>query len=418
MAISFKRNEIIKDTSLKVMNPREIAFPSNSTVPGIIDSVFSIAKDRDKFPSLEELNNAVTLVKKLDPVVAKSIANEMDKQIETLQKQKFPTYINNAIEKLKGMDTLSIGEFVVNAIESSGECYCASTNAIVKVANVESNDNILAGIILAMLLDQLDKILACTTSEELRSKTAKVLMERIVPPVEVVIDRNSAVRTFARLVKSVNQLQEARLTVTTPGSTLIPTKQDLIEIAEDNSLTNSIIISIRTEGVYPQDRGTYLTNIEEALADYSYQDQEHINLLNLRGTVVTAKPISSELERTFLANANAATSLGHFCKTLLNFDISTILTHSLKEEEKTLLPKLEQFKLNLLADVDFISRTKGTGNFDSYDFSSTLPVFTTEEQAYIDSVKEEPDTSRFNDLHPTTETFITHPYRLRMVSGG
>lgn len=129
-------------------------------------------------------------------------------------------------------------------------------------------------------------------------------------------------------------------------------------------------------------------------------------------------PLISE-ERIEKANnyVNLNDALGSIALNLKGIDIKEINTYTLSEAEKTLLTKLEEFKISVEQNQDIQTRTHEQGSFTDFNFSTILPEPTPEEQQYLETLKGLEESYRYNGLHPTTEVFTepTMPYSTRLT---
>lgn len=335
------------------------------------------------------------------PAMLKTISDVLKETIDNIGKLELPSMVKDIFNSLKELDLGGVKDFLKDALKVGSMFLCNNLDFLkMFMLGFSLNRNILGGLITALLMGWLDRYCKGFQKGEMEAASKKQRIEMMFPSPGLPMKNDTAFGNFTNAYSDYNEYSKPI------NYELKPTTPDFLSQVSSGNVDDSMSRLSRS-GISYDDKREYSTAINSELYSLTPGTSQYNNLLKAKGMISTMSVVHPDERVKSFKYANLSDSLGSMAKNLQQVNLNNITKTGISAVHNSLVSKLKTFKEVTGNSVDLMSRKIGNGNFSDFDFSSVAPTFTDEEAAYLDDLPGLGNNHRFNDMHPTTESFIS-----------
>lgn len=411
MAIAAKRfNFLDRETNISIKDFTELNDNAvYNVVDSIIDTALSNIQKNDALlnalqANINELPNILEKnINKLSSMLennelTNTLKNELDSAIESISKMDLPDTVKDIFDSLKKLDTQGVKDFFKDVLRIGAKILCNNLDFLkLFTIGFSINKNILSGLIIALLLNWLDRFCKEFTQEEMKKSNNVDKLNMMFPYKGVKVDSNNAFELYTNYLSDYLKYKEPL-----QSSTALDSNTFLNRIL--NGDIDSVINNLRNAEISHDEKNAYLNLLNNSLSSFAPNSTEYKNILTAKARLLNTPLISVTRREKNIRYENLASKLGSYIKNLGKADIPNDSFLNLSDVEKSLYDKMISLK-NLSANSATLQSTPND-SFDDFDFNSVLPSLTQEEKDYLMNKNVQTDSHRLYDLHPTATVFL------------
>ena len=415
MAISSQRFQFL-DRETNVGTSDFLSLTDNSVYTAVMDSADTVANSIREGNSVlstmeESISDLMDKVSNASNSIMQKIKDALNAAIDKIMNMKLPKFISKILDSVKELDLGGVKAFFKDLLRVGSAFLCNNLDFLKSfMLGYSLTENILSGLLIGLLLSWLDRYCKGFTKQEVLAASNKGKLGMLFGNDGVTLTAETVLGKFSNAYADLVRFSR-------PYTPNLPynTAEFLTEILSGRGKEG--VYNLRNAEITSKQRKEYLAFLEQNVSMYQPNTPEYNAILNTRAELINTPLISEERIEKANNYVNLNDALGSIALNLKGIDIKEINTYTLSETEKTLLTKLEEFKLSVENNQDIQTRTHEQGSFTDFNFSTILPEPTPEEQQYLETLKGLEESYRYNGLHPTTEVFTesTMPYSTRLT---
>ncbi len=415
MAISSQRFQFL-DRETNVGTSDFLSLSDNSVYTAVLDTADTVANSiRDGNSVLstmeESISDLMDKVSNASSSIMQKIKDALNAAIDKIMNMKLPSFISKILDSVKSLDLGGVKAFFKDLLRVGSAFLCNNLDFLKSfMLGYSLTENILSGLLIGLLLSWLDRYCKGFTKQEVLAASNKGKLGMLFSNDGVTLTPETVLGKFSNAYADLVRYSR-------PYTPNLPygTHEFLNEILSGRGKEG--VYNLRNAEISSKQRKEYLTFLEQNVSLYQPNTPEYNAILDTRAELINTPLISEERIEKANNYVNLNDALGSIALNLKGIDIKEINTYTLSETEKTLLTKLEEFKISVEQNQDIQTRTHEQGSFTDFNFNTILPEPTPEEQQYLETLKGLEESYRYNGLHPTTEVFTepSMPYSTRLT---
>lgn len=415
MAISSQRFQFL-DRETNVGTSDFLSLTDNSVYTAAMDTADTVANAIREGESIlstmeESISDLMDKVSKASDAIMQKIKDALNTAIDKIMNMKLPKFISKILDSVKELDLGGVKAFFKDLLRVGSAFLCNNLDFLKSfMLGYSLTENILSGLMIGLVLSWLDRYCKGFTKQEVLAASNKGKLGMLFSNDGVTLTLDTVLGKFSNAYADLVRYSR-------PYTPNLPygTQEFLTEILSGRGKEG--VSNLRNAEISSKQRKEYLTFLEQNVSLYQPNTPEYNAILDTRAQLINTPLISEERIERANNYANLNDALGSIALNLKGIDIKDINTYTLSETEKTLLTKLEEFKISVEQNQDIQTRTHEQGAFTDFNFSTVLPEPTLEEKQYLETLKGLEESYRYNGLHPTTEVFTesTMPYSTRLT---
>ena len=404
MAISAQRFKYLdKETNVATKDFSE--YDNNDVYNNFEEMVDSaLAEMQNAEELLEGMNDSIQelgeMLASASNEVTSMLKDALNSAVNAISNIPLPPIVKDIFNKLKDLDLPGVKGFFKDLLKVGSNFLCHNLDFLkMFMLGYSLNGNILGGLVIALLMNWLDRFCKGFTQEETQKANKLKKLEMVSAPTGMPIDASNV---FSNFTNSYADYMEANR----PIDLDTPMDEDAFldrlyagEIEPSmNNLRNSEISSTQ--------KTSYLNKINTGLGLKAPNTPEYNNLLAAKGQLSRLPLINTQRREKNIKFSNLKDQLGSMAKNVAKIDVSNLAGFNIPEVERTLYGKISEFKKNALGSKDLSTRGLGAGSYRDFDFSTVMPALSTDEVSYVTNNSSTNNPHRVHGLHPTTEVFL------------
>lgn len=404
MAISAERFKYLdKETNVPVKQFTDLV--DNQVYTKVSEAVeTSIDKIKDAEGLLKKVATSIKELKKLIQAGVKGVLDTIKKAlngvIDFISNLELPDMIKDLFGMLKDLDLGGVKDFLQDLLHV-GEAFLCDNLDFLKLfmLGYSINGNILAGLLTALLFSWLDRFCKGMSKKDQESRTKTEQLEAMVPPKGMEMNVSN---TFENFTNTYADFLRASDPISLPATF---SDEDIMRNVINGDIETTMV-NLRESEISSSEKKRILQSFADTAPTYPANSKEQRNLLAAKAKLTKLPLISVTRRDKNIKFSNLGDQLGSMAKNLVKVDIKNINTFNLNDIERKLFGKIQDFKKTAETNPDIRTRSMNSGSFKDFDFKSTMPALTIDEEAYLRDKNGTTKSHRLHDMHPTTSVFL------------
>lgn len=402
MSIVTQRHKFLdNDTNVGTMDLRSMSDNSSYNAAANHPSAISVTEKGIKVSPLasvrKRINRVTTGVDSMPDKIVKASAKALDSSVDRLMKLPLSPFASCVLKELTGLDVNGVRDFLKGAINGGSMFVCNNLDMLKDMVDgLKLNKNIFEGLILGLSLDWLDKFCKPYGQDEWLNSTNRDLLSLTYCAGFLSPGKDDLIKMFCKTASDMFDKLDG------PYIPSNPPPEEIVDLIINNNwkVTEEMEFSNEEKRNYTETIGTSLVNYSD---NYELQGK----LLKARGDISTAPSVSRSRRKKSVKTSNVEQAFGDVLKSLKDFDLNTVSTYQLDDDQKKLLSNLWTIQELTSEDTDLHTRGSKKGDMEGYNFRPVLDEI--DRDALERSRCKEGTMTRAHDdlgLHPTTSIFI------------
>lgn len=327
----------------------------------------------------------------------------IDKVLASISKLDLPDFVKDAFSFLKDLDLDKLKGFVKDAFDIGMVLLCNSLDFLKNfMLGKALTNNVLSGLLIAFLLSLLDKICDAYLNKNVRQNAShQEQLDYLIPPKNNITNAN-AYNEFKGAYS--DYLQSNPADYMTPNTSFNTDTFLTNATTMTASQINTAVNGLADNEFSSDDRSAFLSALDTKLTGYQPTSAEYSNLLRVKGDFINLPPVSPIRSNKSIGYQYLKDKLGKLSQALPNITVNQSQAATMSAAEQAIFANFTTFQQTVTAQqAQFNYRSLQTGSFDDIDFSTLLPVATTDMKNSILGLNIPGTSHRWRDLSPTSE---------------